>query len=282
MNDLVVFNQYYRDHIFNPYCDWIQPTYLSRDSWRPDENTIKYFLDVNKNDSIFYYKKYYPEQTDVQFIQAMGRQATEYYVYKNIKTRYVGLGCYRRYLLLDSYSDHILDRKTYYKIYKEPTFKNLKQLTSEDCKNYALEHLENYDCIINGFRDIGFKIKNQYIYWEGPKTWNLFIQAINKHFPYYDTNLFDTNTFANYEGTWIMKYDMYQEFMYQYFKIMEHIWENIDVTFPIPSQNINNPRPWRYPGFLNERFLTLFLLQNKYKYKEVPMILLDNRSNVFY
>jgi len=158
----------------------------------------------------------------------------------------------------------------------------LIQLTSDSCKNYALEQLEKYDCIVNGFRDIAFKISRQYIFWEGPETWLLFIKAINKCFPRYDTSLLDTNTFANYEGTWIMKNEMHKELMYQYFKIMEYIWDNIDNTFPLTSPEIRDHKPWRYPGFLMERFFTLFFLQNKYKYKEVPMILLDNRSNVFY
>jgi hypothetical protein len=63
----------------------------------------------------------------------------------------------------------------------------------------------------------------------------------------------------------------------EYFSIMEYIWKNCSETFPdknVRQYNCTEINPWRYPGFLNERFVPFFFYANGFRKIEVPLAVL--------
>jgi len=63
----------------------------------------------------------------------------------------------------------------------------------------------------------------------------------------------------------------------EYFLAMEHVWDNTKEVYPDKEKNsydCTEPFPWRYPGFLMERFVPFFIHANKLKKTEVPLVVL--------
>jgi hypothetical protein len=64
---------------------------------------------------------------------------------------------------------------------------------------------------------------------------------------------------------------------------MEYIWQKTDNTYPTQEYLIQNNKtlgwyhhqgsPWRYPGFLGERFFPFFVAANEMKAHYVPLVL---------
>jgi hypothetical protein len=61
------------------------------------------------------------------------------------------------------------------------------------------------------------------------------------------------------------------------FRILEYIYINSSKVYPVKKSgdNFSEPLPWRYPGFIGERFLGFFIHANSLKKLEVPLIFLQ-------
>ena len=107
----------------------------------------------------------------------------------------------------------------------------IKYLTSDEQKETALKILETSDVIINRARTINISIEEQYLQSQPPEYWNLFKQAIVQVNPLYEKHMSwftkpGHNTIS-YEGVYIMRKDLYQNLVREYFQIMEYIWGTI-------------------------------------------------------
>ena len=78
----------------------------------------------------------------------------------------------------------------------------------------------------------------------------------------------------SYEGVYIMRKSLIKQLVSEYFSIMEYIWKNCSQVYPT-QQTTSEPLPWRYPGFLNERFVPFFVYANSLRRAEVPLVFLN-------
>jgi len=268
-----MYSHFHRDFPYNENSTWLKPSYAFDGGWKPNRETD--FLNVSHGENtIFKYKKYYSSQTDLEFLKAIGQQATDYFV-ANMETdaEYLGVSSYRRYLLLD-------ENRPEEKIILPATNETCISLTSETEKEKIFSFFNNnIDVIINRVWKLNVSVETQYLTYELPEYWNLFKEGLIKNNPEYKNSMswFNSNE-CNFEGIYIMKKNHFKKMVNEYFGIMEYIWTNCSEIYPDKSKksyHCSEPFPWRYPGFLNERFVPFFIYANSLKKVEVPLVFLE-------
>lgn len=281
MSLLHIYSHFHTDFPFNYQSNWFFATYSGGKEpyeWIPPNNYGK-FINVNsgeKNKCIDNYRNYYINNTENEFLNAMGQQATEYWLYKNTPTAdFIGCTTYRRYLL---FSNNVPQAK----IQMVPTIENCKNLTSQEQYYSATKLLETNDVIVNHEKDLGQSIEQQYLYghWHEVKEfYDLFIQGILEFNPDYRKKIswFQTTSKANFETCYVMRRDIFRKYSSELFEILEFVFQNCEYPYFVNdgSNPRLDPKPWRWPGFLGERFLPFFLYANDIKKINVPLILLE-------
>ena len=73
-----------------------------------------------------------------------------------------------------------------------------------------------------------------------------------------------------------MRRDVFMRYADELFRILENIWKNCSSKDVYPTQQTTSePFPWRYPGFLGERFMPFFVYANSLKKIQVPLVILE-------
>jgi len=283
---MLIFSHFHRDFPFNFDCEWIIPCYAGNIENDIQEHKITInlgkFCNVSKEKNNFYnFRKYYKNELENDFLRAMGAEATIYHVYKNgssYNTEYLGFSSYRRYLLIDSNTN-------YFKI--DTDNKNINYLTSQLMYEKFLENLKKYDVICNIFRStdkaLPFKklsIEEQYLYFEIPEYWHLFLEGINTLYPKYKSSIdwFKTSFTCPFEGIFVMKSVMMYKMLDEFFNVLEYVWQNCKETFPDKKNKYYScieESPYRYPGFLGERFFPFFCIANNLSIFQVPLVIIE-------
>lgn len=269
MSSLAMYSHFHKDFPFNWNSKWIFPTYADKQSPNP---SLPY-LNVNDSvDSINKFQHYYSHVSEEQFLIAMGAQATEYWMLNNaMMCDYIGCTTYRRYLML-----HRNGPKDVPKISVPATQENANAFGTDEQFEVALEYLQTAEVLTNQFITMGHSIEAQYLMYEPEEYWNFFKSAIRHLFPQYRShmNWFTHNNTINFETTYIMRRDLFQRYAQELFSILEFIWKNCSEVYPT-KQTTSEPLPWRYPGFLGERFFPFFVYANSLKQMQVPLVILE-------
>jgi hypothetical protein len=271
-------SHFHTDFPFNHDSTWITATYAGGTGpyeWKPPGEGK--FINVNfGSPSIMDFRHYYSSVSEKNFLRAMGVEASTYWLLKNslnFDQEYFGVTSYRRYLLL------IENNIREHKIIMPATKESCDILSGEESKQNALKILEKYDMIINRPVDYGISMEEQYLLYELPEYWNLFKEAIVKVNPSYKKhiNILTTRSLCHYEGVFITKREIFHRMMNEYFDIMQYVWKNCSEVYPDKTHkhyDCSEPLPWRYSGFLNERFVPFFIYANNLNIFEVPLVLL--------
>ena len=276
MSEIFVGTNFHRDFPFYFDQDWLVPCYADDEP----PNTKGKFINVLEKtkryrNTILDFRHWYKSIPDVMFYKAMGTQAADYYtINSNQDAEYLGSACYRRFLWIDSGRD-----MTMKKITMTASEESYKLLTDKRMKENALKYLEESDIIINREVDVGTTVEQQYLTYEMKEYWDLFKEGIERVNPTYRSSMkwFTESTRCHFEGVYITKKHLMRQLVTEYFLIMEHIWDNTTDIFPDKENrtiNCSEPFPWRYPGFLMERFVPFFIHANSLKKTEVPLVLL--------
>ena len=104
---------------------------------------------------------------------------------------------------------------------------------------------------------------------------DLFEKAITELLPDYRNKLdwFDGNKIS-FETCYIMRKQLFKKYVSELFEIYEYIWTYSKTAYPT-QQTTSEPLPWRYPGFLGERFLPFFIAMNACAPIHVPLVILE-------
>ena len=273
MKNIKMFMHLHRDFPFNFESSWVKACYAGGTGpyeWHPPSEKGP-FINVTPH-GILNYRHYYSTTEEQNFLKAIGQQATDCAV-TNIEpyADYYGLGSYRRYLLLTD-AHRIPDEKVTMPANEE----SVKFLTSDAQLEAASNFLDSVDIIINRPRTINVSIEEQYLQSQPREYWDLFKEAIPKVNSEYAKHMwwFTGYNVISYEGVYIMRKSLIKQLVSEYFSIMEYIWKNCSQVYPT-QQTTSEPLPWRYPGFLNERFVPFFVYANSLRKAEVPLVFLN-------
>ena len=273
MKNIKMFMHFHRDFPFNFESSWVKACYSGGTGpyeWYPPSDKGS-FINVTPH-GILKYRHYYAVTEEENFLKAIGQQATDCAV-TDIEpyADYYGLGSYRRYLLLTD-----AHRVTADKVTMSATEESVKFLTSDAQLEAASKFLDSADVIVNRARVIDVSIEEQYLQSQPREYWDLFKEAIVKINPEYARHMwwFTGYNVISYEGTYIMRKSLVNQMVSEYFSIMEYIWANCNQVYPT-ERKTSEIYPWRYPGFLNERFVPFFMYANSLRKVEVPLVFLN-------
>jgi len=266
----------HKEYPFNFDSTWAKPCYAASsdpNEWHPSNGN---FINVYEgSDTIKRFYKYYSGISELEFLKAMGQQSTEYYAANHIESDYIGCGSYRRYLAIENGVGFIGE-----KLEVPANEETCRFLTSDSQMNRALEYFKSADVVCSRFRMMNASIENQYLQSQLPEYWFLFKEAIKKLFPEYKKHMlwFTDYSICNYECVYLMPKPLFKKMFNEYFSIMEYIWQNCEEVYPDKNKrswHCSEPFPWRYPGFLNERFVPFFMYANGLRKIEVPLAFLS-------
>jgi hypothetical protein len=270
-----VYNHFHKDFPFNWNSKWLFATYAGGKepfTWHSPDDSKKY-LNVNRDaETINDLRHYYSRTTEDDFLKAMGILATEYWLFKNTPSHdYIGAGSYRRYLLLDPNGP-----KNVAKLSLTATQENAERFGTDEHQEIILEYFKTCDVITNHSIAIPQSVEEQYLMYEPREYWDLFKLALNELYPKYRNHMtwFTHNNIINFETTYIMRREFFLQYVDEFFRIMKFIWENCSEIYPT-IQTTSEPLPWRYPGFIGERFFPFFVYANSLKKIQVPLVILE-------
>ena len=184
-----------------------------------------------------------------------------YWIWKNDKqSDVVGLCHYRRFLWINETGRRICRKN----------FTTLNDTVNNYLDTCQLENtLKSHDIILP--RPYAFSkdsIKSQFISYHGQSNYDLMINSIRELYPEYMVTVesafgFRFEYFAN---LMIARKDIFDDYSKWLFAILQNIENNID---------LNNQQNLRLLGYIGERLLNLYVIHNKLRIKEVPLIVIS-------
>lgn len=274
MNDILMVSHFHKEFPFNFQSSWMKAAYAgthqpygyhqpfgSKDDW----------INTTQHKSIHEYQHYYSGCHEDEFLRAMGQQASEYYLWKYGKADYIGCTTYRRYLKLDGgIQDGVI------KVGMAPTQEVANYLSSEEQKAAAFRLFDNgADAITNHLTPLPCSVKDQYLQSQPREYLDLFIEGINELMPDYRKEMtWWHGNECSYETTYIMRKQLFRKYVSELFELLEYVWQHTSKPYP-RQQTTSEPLPWRYPGFLGERFVSFFLHANSISVARVPLVILE-------
>ena len=272
---LLVFSHHHKAFPFNFQSSWLKACYAGGTGayeWHPPSDEGPY-INVTGDSGILKYKHYYSKATEEEFLRAIGQQVTERWILeKTPQVDYLGCTTYRRHLLLDKHAE-----KNVAKISMPATQANANMFGTQEQQEVALEYLQTAEVLTNHSVALPFSVEAQYLQSQPSLYWNLFKKAIDDLFPNYRQHLtwFTHNNIINYETCYIMRRDIFTRYADELFRILEYVWQNSGNNNYPTQQTTSEPLPWRYPGFLGERFFPFFVYVNSLKKIQVPLVILE-------
>lgn len=198
-----------------------------------------------------------------------------YWVWKNMKSDIIGSCHYRRYFTTSKIPlSHKIKQLLYYPvgIFKKRRgliyTRNLKYWKSKIIlKSEVVNILKSYDAVLPVQRKFKYSIKEHYNKYHNINDLILIEKIIKEncqeYIESYITVLKGNTMFAN--NMFILKWDMFDELMEWLFSILFKFEEEINLDEYKDYQE-------RIFGFLSERLITVWILHNNIKYKELPLI----------
>lgn len=203
----------------------------------PDKNFPSIYRD-DAGESISHLNKYYCELT------------AYYYIWKNLKSDFVGICHYRRYFNLlpnNRYSEGWVDLN-----YDSSVAEILADVRQ---KEEIEKLLQTYDLIVPKSWPTPFTMRESYLETQNSAEWDAFLGEVD--FLYgsngHPLRLENRNIYGN---MLICRADLFSMYCEQMFFVIDRVFEKIGIYEEVPGKRYQN---YRYPGYLSERFLTAFI-----------------------
>ena len=271
MTDLLMVSHFHKDFPFNHESSWLKAAYAGSHApykWQPPGPGN--WINTSQHKSVYGFRHYYSMCSEDEFLRALGQQASEYYLLHYGRADYVGCTTYRRYLdFKGDMGSNVL------KASMPPTQENANYMASDEQKAAALKLLETHDAISNHIMPMPYSVRTQYLQSQPPEYLNLFLEGIEKLMPdYRDKMSWWGENGASFETCYVMRKQLFRKYASELFELLEYVWQNTSSPYPT-KQTTSEPLPWRYPGFLGERFLPFFLYANNASVARTTLIILE-------
>jgi len=204
-------------------------------------------------DNISHLNRYYCELTGT------------YWVWKNIRDDIVGLCHYRRYFSTIALTDNA--------DFPHTTFAATKDLLALDAQARQVERiLERYDIIVP--RPVYEPVSTQegYLSSHGAHGWNAFVGALDLLYGEGRHCLDIARRFYCW-NMMICSRQVFDLYCRQLFFVIDRVFERVGA---LPPQEGARYQPYRYPGYLAERFMAPFLLANRLRPFEAQVLQLGD------
>lgn len=174
-----------------------------------------------------------------------------YWMWKNSKSKYIGLVHYRRYF------------------FKKSTYHTIDKILT---KNEALDILNKYDVIVpKKIKLVGMNTRNQFAKFHHIADYDMCRKVIEEKYPKY-LDSFDKVSNRNYFYAFnmcIMNKKQFDKYAKWLFDILFEVEKRVDISNYTPYEK-------RLFGFLSERLFNVWLEENKLKLKELAVYNVDD------
>ncbi len=188
-----------------------------------------------------------------------------YHLWKTVNTEIVGLCHYRRFFNL---IPEALDTPNHCEMTWNSDTRLLLQNNKQQKK---INHiLSEYDCILPKAiycESVDKHYRQEHHSYE----WDFFLEELdslygNKHSLRLEQRFFVGNMF-------VFKNELFQKYCQDLFRVIFNTYKKCGSYKPVQDMRY---QPFRYPGYLAERFMTAFVNANKAKYFETQVITFNN------
>lgn len=240
---LTIYQTFHKDFARNEACTWIQPVGVNGYTGPGVQSDAE-------GDNIAPLNPYYCELT------------AQYWAWKHSRAEVVGFFHYRRYLnfLFDATWE-------YHSTVGVPTDPGmLAYLTSDAQRQRLMQMLGVADAVVAKRSGSNRPVKDHYLAYHPKETWDAYMTELSENHPEYRPflDLYSLATTISPCNMYVMRREHFNAFCEEQFPIIDAVYKQIGA----PYDSYNN----RYPGFLAERFLGLWLHVRRLRSFEVPLI----------
>jgi hypothetical protein len=283
--NLAVYSYYHKPFLTNRKSTWHKPIttipytsidHLATASVKLNERHMDDIIDISQSLNVVLPRL--PSYNRIQLANHLEGQAIFFFL-KFISTRnfcspFLGLTTYRRLLLPLELQEAVINLEI-----SQPNF---DFCTSEEMGQRQLTLLDKFDCLLAtqtpvlGGSSQGevLSIEEQYLKYQDPDYWWLFRQGLEDLYPNYrhiaDDYFCNCNE-ASFESPVICRSDLFLKMGREFINLIMYVWSYSKTPIPLHATN-TEPKPWRYLGFLGERFFPFFFLANKCRVKYIPLV----------
>jgi hypothetical protein len=232
-----------------PKANWITPLGVGGFM---SANVIE--SDNQYDNNISHLNKYYCELTGI------------FHIWKNSSADFIGISHYRRYLNLLT----IPDNNNAW-LSAENSNPILDYLGRDEQYDKALELLEHYDFILPRAAYSNISSGSDYMQAHNQAEWHKFIEILDNKYGRQQHSMMHErrNFFCN---MMITRRSMFNQYCAELFATIDKVYEEIGIPTEIPGARY---QPFRYPGYLAERFMSAFVNAHKLKVFEANVIILN-------
>lgn len=240
---LTIYQTFHKDFARNAQCSWIQPVGVNG-------YTAPGVQSDAEGDNIASLNPYYCELT------------AQYWAWKHSTAPVVGFCHYRRYLnfLVDATWE-------YHTTVGIPNAPGILAYLTADVQRMRLQAMLGVaDAVVARRSGTTKSIQDQYLTHHPRETWLAFIEEISANHPECRPylNLYALSTAFSACNVYVMRREHFLAYNAELFPLIDKVFQTIGT----PYDSYNN----RYPGFLAERFLGLWLHAHRLRTFEVPMV----------
>jgi hypothetical protein len=253
MSSLQVLIATHRDYLFPQNCEWMRPIGIDRLSERLAPDRKPHFLFDDVGDNISKRKPHFDELSAL------------YWGWKNLSGDYFGLYQYRRYLNFhpQTTSNHVS---------RKANSANISYLSSDLQHERILEILQICDIVVPYGFTMETSIKEQYRLEEHSMlAWELMNEAIQIYCPEVVPYMswFELSNTAHFSSVMICGRSVLNEYCATLFNILDYLTERLGVLPDVIGQRY---QPTRYPSYLAERFLNVWILSKRLRKFEAQWV----------
>ena len=217
-----------------------------------------HYSDNNISDNISHLNKFFCELTGI------------YYIWKSMSfSEYIGFVHYRRFFCFSNIliNNNILPDVTI--IPNKETLSNI--LIYDDQEKKVKDILSFYDIIVPKASYSPISIEKSYVSAHDDDAWLAFKVRAQKELTNIDINFFYQNDRRNfYWNMFVTRSDIFKLYCENLFSILFDVFQEVGLK---PSIDGIRYQPYRYPGYLAERFMAAFITNYNLRYYESRVLM---------
>ncbi len=234
-----------------PKAPWLKPIGLGGYS---DEQVT---LSANDGDNIGHKHRGYCELT------------ATYWLWKHCRDPYVGLCHYRRLFAFVPLPMPEFQSQAVVKAPAAPEV--LSFLSSADQERRLVAMLDSYDMVVPLPMLQYPSMAQHFRQAHGDLYWAPFQAACRDEFGDI-ANALDTETRFHYGNMLVARAEVFQDYCTRLFRVLDRVVDEVGEPAEVPGVRY---QPYRYPGYLGERFTNLYLLATRARYMATQSIWFD-------
>lgn len=235
-----------------PRGDWLTPIGLN--GYR-DENVR--ICDADGADNIAHLNRSYGELTGLHWLL------------KHCRDDYVGLCHYRRFLTFTPPPAPDINYPAVFPM--DTTDETFDYLASDEQKTRMLSLLDTYDFIVPRPIIYAETVATSFVNAHGELFWDRFLRSCQREFGH-DVSYFDLETRFYCGNIFVTTPEKFRQFAKSLFRVVDHVYEELGEIEDMPEVRY---APHRYPGYIADRFMGLYIHKMGLRVFEAPMVWLN-------